>query len=166
MEKFKRILKSAEEVICISSLVLTIIPVFINTLCGWIIGRRLGQLEEIALTGFAWITFFSIGYVYKLGSQISVYFLVQLLPASIQKIMDTIITIVIFLSSIYISWKAYILMINAIEKTTPLLGISYFFIDLGAVTGFLLLSLYSLKNLLEKFIKNKCISSSGSKRWN
>ncbi len=146
--KMKDIFNNIEEIICSFALSITIVAVLVNTLLGWIIGKRFGQLEELAITGFVWTTFLGISVVYKRGSHIYIDFLVDMLPETIRKYVKISVDVSVILFCFYVVYYAYILTEGAIGKTTSLLNISYLYIDSAIVLGFAFMSIHSIRKLI------------------
>ncbi len=141
MSKLKFFFSNFEEILCSLALSITILAVLINTILGWTVGRRFGEFEEIALVGFVWITFLGISVVYKDVIHIRIDFILDALPKKITVIIDFVINIGIILFCFFVTKNASMLMFGAINKTTSLLRMSYFFIDLPVVLGFGLMSI-------------------------
>lgn len=149
----KQILNNLEEIICSIALCITIIAVMINTFLGWTIGKRFGQLEELAITGFVWVTFLGISVVYKRSSHIRIDFIVSTLPEKIKKVLNVSTNIIVMLFNAYIIYYAYVLTMGAIQKTTSLLNISYLYIDISVILGFLFMTIHSIRNLVSDIRK-------------
>ncbi len=147
----KEFFNKFEEIVTSMALSITILAVLINTLSGWIIGKRYGQLEEIAITGFVWVTFLGISVVYKNGAHIRIDFIVEAFPKKIKNIVQIIVDITVILFSIFVAYNASVLMMGAIEKTTSLLHISYFFIDLPVVLGFSFMTIRTIIQMTKDF---------------
>ncbi|WP_105615200.1 TRAP transporter small permease [Vallitalea okinawensis] len=153
--KAKLILNNLEEIICSIALSVTIIAVMINTFLGWTIGKRFGQLEELAITGFVWVTFLGISVVYKRSKHIRIDFIVSTLPEKIKRVLNIVTDIVVLLFNMYIIYYAYILAMGAIQKTTSLLNISYFYIDLSVILGFLFMTIHLIRNIVNDIRKGR-----------
>lgn len=153
MTKKKFSINNFEETVCALALFVTIVSITINIIIGAVTGRRYGQLEEISLVGFVWITFMGVGAVYKYNSHICIDFFVNALPKRLQDIVDIFVYVLLAVFNIYLISVAGELAISATEKTTPLLGISYFFIDLSVVVGFSCMTIRTVVNLVRKIKK-------------
>lgn len=151
----KQIFNNLEEIICSIALCITIIAVMVNTFLGWTIGKRFGQLEELAITGFVWVTFLGISVVYKRSSHIRIDFIVSTLPEKTRKVLNISMDIIVMIFNTYIIYYAYILAMGAIQKTTPLLNISYFYIDLSVILGFVFMTIHSIRNLVSDIRKRR-----------
>lgn len=150
MAKKKFSINNFEEIVCSLALFITIFSIVINIILGAVTGQRYGQLEEISIVGFVWITFMGVSAVYKYNSHICIDFLVNALPKRVQDIIDLFIYVLLILFNVYLVSIAWELALSATEKTTPLLGISYFFIDLSVVIGFSCMTIRTIIDLVRK----------------
>jgi len=145
----KSIFLNIEEIICCSALVITIMSVLINTISGWVTGKRYGELIEIALIGFVWVIFMGLGIVNKYSNHIRIDFIIDALPKGIRKIIIPIVEVLCIVFCLYIAYYASILTMGAVNKTTSLLRISYFYIDLAVVLGFISLAFHNILDLIK-----------------
>lgn len=106
-----------------------------NVFSWWIFGRRYGQLEEIVLACFVWISYITLGQHYKRGECIRVDFLIRLLPGRGQKIVDVLNDICCAAIGSVILWFALKLALKSTNKLTAIIKIPYVLIDLGVVVG-------------------------------
>lgn len=150
MTKKRFSINNFEEIVCSLALFITIISIVINIVLGAVTGRRYGQLEEISIVGFVWVTFMGVSAVYKYNSHICIDFLVNAFPKRVQDFIDLLIYVLLILFDAYLVSVAWELALSATEKTTPLLGISYFFIDLSVVIGFSCMAIRTIIDLVRK----------------
>jgi len=128
----------------------------INVFCMWIIGKRYSQLSEVVLSSFVWVSYISLGKHYRYKQCISVDFLVELLPPKSKKIIEIIQDVLVFCIGAVVLYLAIKLTGKSMNKYTAIIKISYFWIDLGVVLGFISLLLnIILKNIPSKLPKNE-----------
>lgn len=125
-----------EEIICSFALFITIAAIVINIVCGKVTGKRFGQLEELSISAFVWVTFMGVSVAYKHRAHICIDFAVNAMPKGVQQAVNFFVCIVLIVFNIYLVKVAWDLAISATGKTTSLLGLSYFYIDLSVVIGF------------------------------
>lgn len=146
-----------EEIICSVALFVTITTIVINIICGEVTGRRFGQLEELSISAFVWVTFMGVSVAYKHRAHICIDFAVSAMPKAIQKVVDIFVYVVLILFNIYLVKVAWDLAVSATGKTTSLLGLSYFYIDLSVVLGFSCMTIRTVIDLADslKHLKKK-----------
>ena len=130
-----RLLNHSEELLCSIAMSIVILAVMANILLGITTGRRYGQLEELAITAFVWVTFLGASVAYKRGAHICIDFLVKKFPERMQMLTDLLIKLFLIAFNSYLVYMAWVLSINA-RITSPMLNIPYFYIYLSVVLGF------------------------------
>ena len=82
----KKILNNIEEIIASGFIIVTTVLVVINVFMRYFLKTGLYWSEEVATASFVWAVFIGAVAGYKKGKHIGVDILVNLLPASIQKV--------------------------------------------------------------------------------
>ena len=114
----------------------------------WFIGKRYSQLEEIVLAAYVWVAYLSLGHHYRDKQCVSVDFIVERLPEKAKKVVEILVDIVSFVIGFVILVLAWKLMMKSVNKYTAVVKISYFWIDMGVVVGFLSL----VVNIIGKYL--------------
>ena len=128
---------------------ITILCTTINIFSRWIIGRSLGELDELSLIAFVWAIYIGMGTLYNTNEHICMDFVIQKLPYK-PKLVLTIIDLIIELGmSVLISVLAFKLMSHSFIRTTNVNHIPYAFLQAAIAIGFVLLFI----SLLAKAIK-------------
>jgi len=110
-----------------------------NVFSWWIAGRRYGQLEELILTFFVWVSYITLGQHYKRNEMIRVDFLVKLLPPKGQKVVELIDDIICLVIGVTVLYLALKLTLKSGNKLTSILDIPYSVIDSAIVVGMITL---------------------------
>lgn len=157
MKQRKLTIDNFEEMICSIALCITIAAIVINIITGAVTGKRFGQLEELSISAFVWVTFMGVSVAYKRRAHICIDFVVNALPGKIQQAIEFLVYFILIAFNIYLVKTAWELAVSATGKTTSLLGLSYFFIDLSVVAGFTCMTIRTVIDLVRsvKSLKKK-----------
>ena len=98
--------------------------------------RRIAGLDEIVLAAYVWVTYIALGRHYKEGDNISVDFVVRIMPPRVQKVVLLLRDVATFSISLVMLVAAIDLTRNSFNKYTSLLRIPLGYIDLATVIGF------------------------------
>lgn len=155
MKHRKITIDSFEEVVCSIAMLVTIIAIVINIICGTVTGKRFGQLEEISISAFVWVTFMGVSVAYKHRAHICIDFAVNSMPEAARRTVDLFVYLVLIIFNIYLVRVAWALAVSARGKTTSLLGLSYFYIDLSVVMGFSCMTIRTVIDLVSSLKRLK-----------
>jgi TRAP-type transport system small permease protein len=143
----KRFFTYFEEIvggICIS---ITVLLVIINVFLRYGFGLMLGWGEEVATICFTWSVFVGASACYKHKLHIGVDIITQMFNKRIQRFIE----ILIFLIMIAINITIVILGISYLissDKTTPVMGVSYVWVNSSLVVGFVFMTYHTVKGLI------------------
>ncbi|MBO1266129.1 TRAP transporter small permease [Proteiniclasticum sp. SCR006] len=140
----KKILNNIEEIIASGFIILTTVLVVINVFMRYFLKTGLYWSEEVATASFVWAVFIGAVAGYKKGKHIGVDILVNLLPASIQKVVVIMVDIVLILLNGYMTYLAVIFISLSYIKPTPVLGISSAYISSALLVSFTWVTIYSV----------------------
>lgn len=126
-----------------------------NVLSRYVFSYSFGGVEEISMMGSAWCVFVGAAAAYKRRMHYGVDILISILPEKGKKAVNFIIDLLLFLCLGYITYLSYVFAMNAWVKPTPFLSIPYFYIDISATLGFGLMTIQSLKFLIEDMKKRR-----------
>lgn len=120
----------------------------INVFSYWTTGKRYGSWEELSRAIMVWVAFVSLGSHYRDKQCVQVDVLYQYLPPRGKKILEVLIDVASFVIGTVILYFSVKLMLASTDKMTGVLRISYVWIDLGVVLGFISL----LYNIIRKYV--------------
>ena len=119
----------------------TIVCTSINIFSRWIIGRSLGQLDEISLIAFVWTVYVGVGLLYNRNEHISMDFVINKLPYTARVIVTIIDLLIELVLSVVVSYLAIKLMSRSFIRTTNVTHVPYAYLQAAVAIGFILLSL-------------------------
>lgn len=114
----------------------TIVCTSINIFSRWIIGRSLGQLDEISLMAFVWAIYIGMGVLYNRSEHITMDFIVQKLPPKSKFILIIIDTVIELFVSALVTVLAFKLMSRSFIRTTNVCHVPYAYLQLAIGVGF------------------------------
>ena len=130
----------------------TIICTSLNIFSRWIIGRSLGQLDEISLMAFVWTIYIGMGLLYNRNEHISMDFIIDKLPYTARIIVTIVDIIIELVISVLVTYLAVKLMGRSFIRTTNVTHVPYAYLQLSIVIGFFLLTV----SLISKGAKIIC----------
>lgn len=145
-KKLLFVIKNFEEILCCSALLVTVCAVLFNIVSGILFRRRFGQCEEIAIAAFVWITFIGISVAYKHKAHICIDFVMEALPRRAREILEPIILLVMIAFNVVVVYYAAGMTLHAANKTMPLSGLPYFYINGSVVIGFFFMTVYAIRD--------------------
>lgn len=122
-----------------------------NVISFWTTGRRYGQLEELVVSCLVWVSYISLGQHYRDKECIRADFLLTAMPPKGQRIVECLTDLATMVIAAVILFFGVQLMLRSTNKYTGVLKLSYFWIDLGLVMGFISL----VYNIIWKYIPKK-----------
>lgn len=125
-----------------------ILFIAVNVLSLWVTGSRYAQLEELVLAGLVWVTYISLGNHYRKKQHVAVDFLIELLGPRTKRVFEIISDCIVFILGVIVLYGTWKLLALSLNKYTPLLKLSFVWIDLGVFLGFISL----LGNIIVKYI--------------
>lgn len=127
-----------------------IILISSNVFFRFILNNPITWTEEVSLALFIWLTFIGISSGIKHNSHVGIDYFVRKMPDKIRHYIQVARLVVIFAATIlvFVYWGAAF-AIHGVAKVTPVLGISYTFINLAVPLG----SLLAVFHLLKVFLK-------------
>ncbi|NCC79501.1 MAG: TRAP transporter small permease [Clostridia bacterium] len=140
----KKILNNIEEIIASGFIIVTTVLVVINVFMRYFLKTGLYWSEEVATASFVWAVFIGAVAGYKKGKHIGVDILVNLLPASIQKVVVIVVDLVLILLNGYMTYLAVVFISLSYIKPTAVLGISSAYISSALLVSFTWVTIYSV----------------------
>ncbi|MDQ0164732.1 TRAP-type C4-dicarboxylate transport system permease small subunit [Bacillus horti] len=127
-----------------------IILISSNVIFRFVLNNPITWTEEVSLGLFIWLTFIGISSGIKHNSHVGIDYFVRKLPARIYHITQTLRLVIIFATTVvvFVYWGMGF-AIHGVAKVTPVLGISYTFINMAVPLG----SLLAVYHLSRVFIR-------------
>ena len=144
MKKLKFILSNMEELIASAFLIITIILVVVNVFLRYVMNTGLVWSEEVATGCFVWAVFLGAAAGYKRRIHIGVDIVVNLLPQSIQAMVNIVVDLLLIAINGQITYLCVLYLQTSYKKPTPVLGISSAYISTAILVSFVLMTIYSL----------------------
>lgn len=138
----EKIFKNLDEIIASIALALIVLCVTINVICRYIFGFIFNSAEELAVIAFVWCTYLGTAVAYRRDSHVGINVVVNLFPDSVRNILDLVVHILVFILNCVIFYLSIFLAKSSITKSTPILGMSYTFVNLALTVGFFLMVIY------------------------
>lgn len=146
----KSILGNLDYIAAAVALAGIVLFVIINVFCRYILGFIFNWMEELATIMFVWCTYVGIAAAYRTHDHVGINIIVNLLPTKIQFVIEFLIDLFILTLEIIIFVLSIKLCISSWVKITPIIGLSYTFVNASITVGFLLLIVYTVMRLFEK----------------
>jgi len=127
-----------------------VIIVIVNVFSRSVLSKSLLFAEELSYIFFIYSVFFGICVLYKRMGLISIDIIVDRLPEAIKRIVVSITFALLFVINIILLWFSWELSINSWARTTPSLGIPYFFNYLSPTIAFFILAYYSIRFFIKQ----------------
>lgn len=124
----------------------------INVFCRFVLNSPISWAEEITLGCLIWLIFIGISSAMKRDGHIGVDYFIQKMPKAMRNVCTIIGAAAIYFVLIYIFiYLGFELASQASSKVTPVLGISYTYIDLAVPIGGLLTAIHFTFKLIRSF---------------
>ncbi|MCB5713418.1 TRAP transporter small permease [Lactonifactor longoviformis] len=150
-KNFKIFLANLEEFIAGFFLILLIVLTSANVIIRLVSGKSLPWAEELSYASYAWVVFVGASAAFKRKGHSSIDLLVQLFPKKMEKGVAVLTTVVEMTAIAGIAYLAVNLSAAAVTKLTPILHISYTYVDLSVVFGFFMMLLHCIKQIYNIF---------------
>lgn len=144
----KEKLKNIELIIGSLMISVTVISVIVNVFLRYLFGIQFAWIEEVSVGCFIWTVFLGAAAVYKEKALIGVEVLTKILPFKGKRILE----IMVYSLLLILNGSLFVMSLNytiASNKITSALEISYVYINASIVASFGLMSLYSIKFLID-----------------
>jgi TRAP-type C4-dicarboxylate transport system permease small subunit len=139
----KKGLREIDDIIATFALAAVILLTGINVLLRYVFSSPIAWTTEIALGLFIWFVFIGISSAMKRDGHIGVDFFVKKLPKKLQVISGFLRAAAIYFVLIYVFiYLGLQLTLMSVGKLTPILGISYQFINAAVPIGGILTAIH------------------------
>jgi TRAP-type C4-dicarboxylate transport system permease small subunit len=136
--------------ILVSSIAFTVMVtvVVVNVLSRYFLGKSFSFTEEIAFMGFTYCLFFGASLLYKNHALIAIDVIVDRMPRKLQRFVKIFnFALLTFVNAVLV-YLSTVLSLEAWIRPTAALRIPYTFIDMSATIAFALMTLYSIRFLI------------------
>lgn len=136
MNQLKGFLKNIDDWIAVISLACIILLTGANVILRYVFSKPIPWTEEVTLMLFVWLIFVGMSTAMKYNTHIGVDYFVGKLPKSLRLVADFVRILAIYIVLIYVFIVLGVKFIgNVSGKVTPILAISYQFIDIAVIVG-------------------------------
>ncbi len=148
----KRRLNAIDDAVSTIALVGVVGLTGINVISRYLFTHPVPWIEEIVLGLFIWLVFIGISSTMKRDGHVGVDFFVKKMPRPVRILSEIIRAAAIYYVLIYIFiYLGSNLTLQATNKLTPILGISYQLIDIAVPIGGILTAAHFTKTLIRNF---------------
>lgn len=133
------------------SLVLIITITVLGVFMRYVLGDPLKWTEEATLALMVWFTFLGSSNAFREDGHVSIDFIVERMGKRLRKVFDVFryLVLIIILAIVFI-WYGFQLAMQAGDKITPILKISYMYIDMAVV----ICGVYALLRLIAALVRD------------
>lgn len=143
-------IENIDELVAGAFLVFLVVLVSTNVIARYVFNHVFNWAEELATLSFIWCTYIAIAAAFKQNKHIAIDIIVNLFPEPLQKVIDILINILLLVMNIGITYLAILLTISSKGKPTPILRISYSYVNISLVISFGLMAIYGFMDLIKK----------------
>lgn len=133
-----------EEIVAACFLIATVVLVVINVFLRYVMNTGIVWSEEVATGCFVWTVFIGAAACYKRKGHVGVDILVNMMPPTVQKVVNLVVDAILLVLNSYISYLTVLYIQTSYTKTTPVTNVSSAYISGSILVAFVLMSIYSL----------------------
>ncbi len=148
MKFFSIFFKNFEEILAGIFTIVMVAVVVVNIVLRYFFGFIIEWSEEVSVISFVWASFLGASACYKHSLHIGVDFFIQSLPDIGKKILKITTTLFLMVLSITMFVLSTVYVIRS-KKTTPIMGISYIYINMSMMVSFFLITIHSIRFLIQ-----------------
>ncbi|WP_339226883.1 TRAP transporter small permease [Oceanobacillus sp. FSL K6-2867] len=149
---WKKWINNIDDFIASIALIGVISITIINVIFRYIFNMPILWAEEVSLALYVWFVFIGASSTMKRNGHIGIDYFVKRLPLSIQKVMKFIRMVVIYFVLGYVfMYLGSELAMQAGDKVTPTLRVSYIWIDVAVPLGGILIAYHFTRNIIKSF---------------
>jgi TRAP-type transport system small permease protein len=124
----------------------------INVILRYAFNFPVPWVEEVVLGLFIWLVFIGMSSTMKRDGHVGVDYFVNMMPRPVRILSEIVRAAAIYYVLIYVFiYLGSSLMLQATNKLTPILGLSYQMIDIAVPIGGLLTAIHFTKKLIRTF---------------
>ncbi|MCM3179113.1 TRAP transporter small permease [Cytobacillus horneckiae] len=142
-------LKGIDDIIATVALAGIIVFTSLNVFFRFVLNNPISWAEEITLALFIWMVFIGISSAMKRDGHVGVDYFVKKMPKPLRILSSIVRAVAIYYALIYVLiFLGLDLTSYAENKLTPVLGLSYQFIDIAVPIGGLLTAIHFTRKLI------------------
>lgn len=145
MERIWKILKNLDDYLSMFLMAFIILLACANVFMRYIVGNPWGWVEEVTIFIFVWLIMLGAASVVKAEGHCSIDVLARKLPDGARRILDLFVDVCVIVTLLLLIWYGTKLAMSAGGKITPMLGISYTYVDMAIPVGSLFMLVYYLR---------------------
>ncbi|MDJ0992632.1 MAG: TRAP transporter small permease [Dinoroseobacter sp.] len=148
------IVKNLEEIIASVAISFTVVLVIINVFLRYGFGFTLPWVQELSVICFIWAVYLGVSSCYKHNLHMGVDVILAILPNSALVPFKLLVSVFLLALNVLLSYLSvqYTMLSN---KTTPVMGISYFWVNIVLVLCFGLMALHTIRLIMSDIKKLK-----------
>jgi TRAP-type C4-dicarboxylate transport system permease small subunit len=146
--KMKKIFNNIEMILGSMAISVTILSVIMNVFLRYGFGIQFIWVEEVSVGCFVWAVFLGATAAYKEKTLIGVEALTQMLPFKARRGLEIIVYTFLLVLNVTLCYLSFKYTAHS-KKLTPGLEVSYAYINSSMIVSFGLMSLYSVKFLID-----------------
>ncbi len=145
----KFILQNLEDIVAAVFISVTTILVIINIILRYIFNSGLVWSEEVATGCFVWSVFIGAVAVFKHRGHVGVDLVVKRLPKAIRRGVTLLTDVILVVLNGYMAYLSVLYIQTSYTKMTPVMGVSSAYISSSVLIAFVLMTVYSVKFVIE-----------------
>lgn len=150
------ILKNLEEILASAAISVTVLVVIINVILRYGFGFVVPWSEELSVICFIWAVYLGVSSCYKHRLHMGVDVVVTLLPNKAQSAFRLFVLTVLLGVNLVMSWLSFdYLMLST--KSTPVMGLSYFYINSVLLLSFGLMLLHTVRFIVSEIMEMRAL---------
>ena len=135
MARIWSILKNLDDYLGMLFMAFIILLACANVFMRYVVGNPWGWVEEVTIFTFVWLTMLGAASVVKAEGHCSIDVLARRLPAKAQRYLNIFVDLTVVVTLVLLIWYGTDLALSAGGKVTPMLGISYTYVDFAIPVG-------------------------------
>lgn len=152
MNLLKSFLKNIDDWIAVVSLASIILLVGANVILRYVFSKPIAWTEEVTLILFVWLIFVGMSTAMKNKTHIGVDYFVNKLPKPLKMVAEYIRILAIYIVLIYVFIILGVKFIgNVSGKVTPILTISYQFVNIAVIVGAVLTIIHFTSQIVKGY---------------
>lgn len=146
------LLKNLEEILASVAISITVVLVIINVFLRYGFGFIMPWGQELAVLCFIWAVYLGISSCYKHRLHMGVDAILSILPERAVGPFNLVIALFLLGLNLVLAYLSYQYMMLS-NKTTPVMGVSYFWVNIVLVLSFGLMALHTVRFIISDIKK-------------
>jgi len=142
------VVRNLEEILASIAISITVVLVIINVFLRYGFGFIMPWGQELAVLCFIWAVYLGISSCYKHNLHMGVDAILSILPKSALAPFKLLISLFLLCLNGLLAYLSYEYMMLS-NKTTPVMGVSYFWVNIVLVLSFGLMALHTIRFIID-----------------